>query len=228
MARRWTRVPICFPSERCSTRWPLAIATIRGRHIGGDLPLHLGESPALPTKLNSKVPIELERIVNKCLEKDRDLLPYQYASEIRGDLKRLKRDIEGQAAPAGRWRLLGVATLTLLLAASITLWLWPQHPLAQLKQRQLTVNSSENPVGSAAISPDGKYLAYADLSGIHIRHIETGETQNIPQPESLKGNPVDSGRGSVVRRQHSASCNLEFSFSAPRHLDSLIVGWSTT
>ena len=44
-----------------------------------------------------------------------------------------------------------------------------------------------------AISPDGKYLAYADLNGMHIKLIETGEIQNIPQPEELKGLQVNWG-----------------------------------
>src|SRR5258708_1755913 len=48
-------------------------------------------TPKPPATINSSVPAQLERIINKALEKDRDLR-YQTASEIRTDLKRLKRD----------------------------------------------------------------------------------------------------------------------------------------
>ena len=48
-------------------------------------------TPRPATAVNSSVPAELERVINKALEKDRDLR-YQTASEIKTDLKRLKRD----------------------------------------------------------------------------------------------------------------------------------------
>ena len=51
----------------------------------------LAEDPAPVTRLDPDLPQELDRIITKCLEKDRDLR-YQHASEIRTDLKRLKRD----------------------------------------------------------------------------------------------------------------------------------------
>ena len=60
-------------------------------------------------------------------------------------------------------------------------------PKPPLKVRQLTSNSAENPVFSGEISPDGKYLAYADKAGMHIKLIETGEVQAVPEPEVLKG-----------------------------------------
>src|ERR1700674_5002785 len=53
----------------------------------------LNRAPAAPVRLNPNLPTELERIINKALEKDRDLR-YQVASEMRGDLKRLKREID--------------------------------------------------------------------------------------------------------------------------------------
>ena len=50
----------------------------------------LNRAPVPPARLSPDVPAALERIVGKCLEKDRDLR-YQQASDIRTDLQRLKR-----------------------------------------------------------------------------------------------------------------------------------------
>jgi eukaryotic-like serine/threonine-protein kinase len=53
----------------------------------------LHSTPVSPVELNDSIPVELERILNKLLEKDRDLR-YQVAAEVRTDLKRLLRELD--------------------------------------------------------------------------------------------------------------------------------------
>jgi eukaryotic-like serine/threonine-protein kinase len=59
----------------------------------------LHTAPVSPVRLNGTVPAELERILNKLLEKDRDLR-YQVAAEVRTDLKRLQRELEPGRVPS--------------------------------------------------------------------------------------------------------------------------------
>ncbi len=59
----------------------------------------LNRAPVAPVRLNADVPAELERVINKALEKDRELR-CQSAAEIRSDLKRLKRETETRQGAA--------------------------------------------------------------------------------------------------------------------------------
>src|SRR5438552_1035452 len=84
----------------------------------------LNRAPASAVRLNPGLPAELERIVRRCLEKDRSLR-YQHASDIRTDLQRLKRGTgSGKAVSTGtatpRWshrtKLIGAGVFVFLIA----------------------------------------------------------------------------------------------------------------
>jgi serine/threonine protein kinase len=167
----------------------------------------LNRVPTPVRQLNASLPTELERIINKALEKEPDLR-YQHASEIRADLKRLKRDtssgrhepVASAMAPEStidrskQNRLLTRAVLSVIAVLAIAAAIgWfvsrrastiPRGP-SQLIQEQLTFNSSENYVASAAISPDGKYLAYSDTNGIHVKLFSTSEERLIARPAGV-------------------------------------------
>ncbi|MGB8768545.1 MAG: protein kinase [Candidatus Korobacteraceae bacterium] len=101
----------------------------RGESLGDIFDSILNSAPLPLVRLNPDLPPELESIIAKCLEKDRNLR-YQHASEIRADLQRLKRDsdsgrlrasaqLRAPAATAKPWKLIipAVAVLLVFLVA---------------------------------------------------------------------------------------------------------------
>ena len=83
----------------------------------------LHKAPVAPVRLNPDLPAELESVINKAIEKDRELR-YQHASDIRTDLQRLKRDTEPSRAvaiPASHEQPLKRGKLWIVLAACIAL-----------------------------------------------------------------------------------------------------------
>ncbi len=99
-----------------------------GQNTGEILEAIFTKQPVAPVRLNQNVPAELERIINKCLEKDRNLR-YGGAADLRTDLQRLKRDtIHATSQPSTiskpiSNRMWILAAIVLILLAAGFLWL---------------------------------------------------------------------------------------------------------
>jgi serine/threonine protein kinase len=167
------------------------MATGRRAFSGNTRPeLHaaiLAEVPSRAGELNSEVPAELEEIISRAVEKDRRAR-YQSSEEMKTDLQSMKGGIE--RVPHTRGREVAAAVVAVLMVGSATFWFAKRQsaskiPPPLLKLRQLTTNSMENSVKGGTISPDGKYLAYTDRLGVHIKVIESGETRTVPPPEEF-------------------------------------------
>ena len=159
----------------------------------------LDQGPTPLRELNLGVSSKLETVINRALEKDRQLR-YQTASEMRAALESLSSETKRERF-GKRWRLVGVAA-ALLAATGAFLWYRaPKHspnPLPDLKQVQLTANSSENLVEDGAISPDGEYLAYADRRAIQIKEIKSGAVRSIAPPDIPAGTELPPGSVSLA------------------------------
>ncbi len=84
-----------------------------------------------------------------------------------------------------RHKKAAIGTVALMVVLTGLAWFLlrrPPKPSTDLTQKRLTFNSSEDPVQSEAISPDGKYLAYSDTAGIHVKLLSTGEERLILRP----------------------------------------------
>src|SRR5438270_1262572 len=156
----------------------------------------LNRAPVSPVKLNPRLPPKFEDILNKLLEKDRELR-FQTAAELRADLKRLKRDsssgtIATVTSSSGRvilsevkrHKIESISTILaiLLLGAGIGYGIFrlvnsgtSEPSLENASISRITDNGRAR---FSAISPDGRYLAYATDEGekqtLWLRQVSTG------------------------------------------------------
>jgi len=156
----------------------------------------LDSDPPPPASFNRDIPPKLEEIINKLLEKDCDLR-YQHASDLRSDLRRLKRDttsgrtasvaaavpsggaIETRELPARRrWplALASVAAIALLLGG--VFWFRRAQRSPQGPTQLVPFTSLPGTKGDPAFSPDGNAIAFAWDSGngahIYVKLVGAG------------------------------------------------------
>ena len=160
----------------------------------------LNGTPTAPVRLNPDLPQELELIINKCLEKDRDLR-YQNAADLRADLKRLKRSSESarlatQSAISGRsliaksrnrYALAVLVTVVVLAAALAAIW---QKPWTRDIHDQ-------HAVGSVAVLPFSgdagtEYLSDGMAGGVRYTLSE------IPDLKVISSSSVLQYRGKTI------------------------------
>jgi eukaryotic-like serine/threonine-protein kinase len=165
----------------------------RGQTSGIIFEAILNRTPPPAIKLNPDIPAGLEQVIDKALEKDRNLR-YQHSADIRADLQRLKRDttsgktasVDAPARVASAklpWLGMLAAVIVILAIAGTFVWLrLPQAPPRVLATTQLTKDG----VPKNSLLTDGSRLYIGEAKGptqfLVQAAVTGGETSLIPTP----------------------------------------------
>jgi eukaryotic-like serine/threonine-protein kinase len=153
----------------------------------------LSRDPIPPRQVNPRVPAELERIILRALEKDREVR-YRTASDLRADLTGLKRAMEtGRtvAVPSrarGRRRVVvaGIAAAAIAVAAAAFLLLRPSPPLPTVvRYAQIT---NDNRTKGFAVTDGARVYFDEEVAGRPVLHqVSAGGGETVRVPTTLKG-----------------------------------------
>ena len=172
-----------------------------GKTTGAIFGAILHEAPPAPRSINPGLPGKLEEIINKALEKDRELR-YQHASEIRADLKRLQRDTVEARRPAvspapgvtvatsqQKRRALLPAAIVLALtigAGYAVYWLFHRSRPIPFQSHVINQITTNGRVTLGAISPDGNFIVSAEMQNgqqsLWLRNVATNSDTQITPP----------------------------------------------
>ncbi len=157
----------------------------------------LDGTPTSVVRLNPDVPPKLEEIINKCLEKDRNLR-YQHAADIRTDLQRLKRDTESgktAATQASPDRSLKRSKLWVVIAACLA-----AIGLAAVATWYLRSGRTATQIDSIAVLPftNGGGDAKTDYLSDGITESLIGNLAHVPQLKVKSRNSVFRYKGKDV------------------------------
>ena len=159
----------------------------------------LNEDPASISQVTSNTPPALQRVLHRCLEKNPEQR-FQSASDLAFALDALSESSGNPAALSNKQprRISKVWAVAAAVAAMVAVLLVihfrvppRQQPKHELVKRQLTANTPGDPVRSAALSRDGKYLAYVSVLSkkTHILEIGSGDLRGLQSPDAP--DPID-------------------------------------
>jgi eukaryotic-like serine/threonine-protein kinase len=195
------------------------VLQFRGESSGVIFHAILERSPVPAVRINPDIPGKLEEIINKCLEKDRDLR-YQHASEIRTDLKRLTRDSASSHAPVAApvgisstakvedrvsliWKLVVAGIAAGVIAA--VLFLFNSHRSAPRRAAHIQLTNFPDSVTQPALSPDGRMVAFVHGAStflgpgeIYVKMLPSGEPVQLTRDNRPKMSPIFSPDGSRI------------------------------
>jgi Tol biopolymer transport system component/predicted Ser/Thr protein kinase len=192
--------------EMCTGSLPF-----RGDTSGVVFKAILDGTPTPAVRLNPDLPAELERIIAKCLEKDRNLR-YQHASDVRADLQRLKRDTDSAQISAvqfamqrrrwSRWLIpIIVCTVAVIALVFVTGVRWKSSGSA-LQTTLSQVTFAEGVEEYPAWSPDGSNLLYVGEAGktrkIFRKEFGSGQDSQLTRGDSDELQPTWSPDGKQV------------------------------